>query len=717
MSIAGTTFNANFSVNDMATKPLSIVVRSFDRASRAAVLMGMQMVQLAQRLRGVIDIGHRFAQALGPLGPILAGVGIGTLISQVVELNSELENTVMKLGGVFTALGVTEDFATGTRAATRELDKLVLAAARLPGEVGDYVEVYQAGLAPMVGAFGGSLDQMMDFSTRFTAFGKIMGVDARQIGRDMQLILSPGRGRAGAAVRTWKQLLPFIEKAQGRSLTTDQVNVMSQVDRAKLVMSGLDLTKPMIDASANTWDAIWGTFKSNARLAFRDMTSSLFSRIKDGFKQINSLMYDSAGKMRPWLATLTTASNLLWDGIGQALEHMLGVTDKITSAFKTKLPTALDKVLAYLQKIAAPIGMIANTIGSGVARLGRAVSNAPGGAGAMAASQGGMAVSAGIAGSTAAVVGASVVGLVQTLTLGLGAAVAGLFVALGAGPLAAYVMPLFSAVGTLWGAVAGIVSAIVTFTTVFTGIYGFIAGIYGVLADTVKFGLVMEYLNVIVGTSIKGYEALTLMLNETFVSVGGDISTAMVYLLRWFTLAYTWAVPMFVGAIWVLLGMFKVFWRTINWVVQKLNDFANQVTGVIVELLKYADLISAYLASTGGIVGAIMELVNAVITKINEWTGANTELMDMSAVTKFLKSLTSGGIDKDVETARRGNDAGVPPERGGNVQDFRYSRFEISQKFEEGFDPDRIATVMADRFGRISEHRLQSGLAPMFAVR
>lgn len=61
----------------------------------------------------------------------------------------------------------------------------------------------------------------------------------------------------------------------------------------------------------------------------------------------------------------------------------------------------------------------------------------------------------------------------------------------------------------------------------------------------------------------------------------------------------------------------------------------------------------------------------------------------------------------------------TPPGRPGpNVhQDFRYSRFDIMQRFAEGFDPDRIAVAFADDLGRLGEQRLQSGLEPVFGIR
>ena len=49
--------------------------------------------------------------------------------------------------------------------------------------------------------------------------------------------------------------------------------------------------------------------------------------------------------------------------------------------------------------------------------------------------------------------------------------------------------------------------------------------------------------------------------------------------------------------------------------------------------------------------------------------------------------------------------------------DFRGSRFDIEQRFAEGFDPDRIATAFSNDLALLGERRLQSGFAPLFSVR
>jgi len=50
------------------------------------------------------------------------------------------------------------------------------------------------------------------------------------------------------------------------------------------------------------------------------------------------------------------------------------------------------------------------------------------------------------------------------------------------------------------------------------------------------------------------------------------------------------------------------------------------------------------------------------------------------------------------------------------LQDFRYSKFNITQEFAEGFDPDRIAVAFASDLGRLGEMKTQAAYSPTFAV-
>lgn len=75
--------------------------------------------------------------------------------------------------------------------------------------------------------------------------------------------------------------------------------------------------------------------------------------------------------------------------------------------------------------------------------------------------------------------------------------------------------------------------------------------------------------------------------------------------------------------------------------------------------------------------------------------------------------------DEEMKRAQEAGNRGAPNARDTNqiYQDFRNSRFDITQKFEEGFDPDRIAVAFADDLGKLGEKRLQSGFEPLFGIR
>jgi hypothetical protein len=51
-----------------------------------------------------------------------------------------------------------------------------------------------------------------------------------------------------------------------------------------------------------------------------------------------------------------------------------------------------------------------------------------------------------------------------------------------------------------------------------------------------------------------------------------------------------------------------------------------------------------------------------------------------------------------------------PAPRPHANQDFRYSRFDITQRFAEGFDPDRVASAFAEDIASLAENRVQSNV-------
>ena len=57
-----------------------------------------------------------------------------------------------------------------------------------------------------------------------------------------------------------------------------------------------------------------------------------------------------------------------------------------------------------------------------------------------------------------------------------------------------------------------------------------------------------------------------------------------------------------------------------------------------------------------------------------------------------------------------------PANRPHTTNDFRYSRFDITQAFAEGFSPDRVASAFVGDLESMAEQRLSSGFAPAYTL-
>jgi hypothetical protein len=75
------------------------------------------------------------------------------------------------------------------------------------------------------------------------------------------------------------------------------------------------------------------------------------------------------------------------------------------------------------------------------------------------------------------------------------------------------------------------------------------------------------------------------------------------------------------------------------------------------------------------------------------------------------------GYDEQVQEKLRVQREAISERPPPPVNDFRGSRFQIEQKFAEGFDPDRIAAAFSSDLATLGERRLQSGFTPIGAVR
>ncbi len=178
--------------------------------------------------------------------------------------------------------------------------------------------------------------------------------------------------------------------------------------------------------------------------------------------------------------------------------------------------------------------------------------------------------------------------------------------------------------------------------------------------------------------------------------------------------------------------------KGIGKLVEGVLHFAGPIIGMLVggvlKVAEYAAPVIGFLIDRLAEFGkGLGEILYWLGDKMREWFG-----MDISGPSKAPATKGVSDMSKNLATmfanmkaafawGNVGGKAGidmaglarrkVPTARSGTQvhQDFRNSRFTVEQKFEEGFDPERVAIAFSRDIQRIGEFKLQSGLEPLFS--
>jgi hypothetical protein len=269
--------------------------------------------------RGLSDFERRTAAAresVFSLGKAMVALAGAAALKGISAIGSEFESNQIAIAGFLSALGLSSDFNAGLVEADKVMNKIITDAARLPGEADEYIQVYRDGLPVLKGAMpGGSPEAMAEFTDTIAAIGKTLKIDAPQIGRDLKLMLSP-LGRAGSHVRLFSEMLPFMRQVKGQAnLTAQSFNAMTQKKRFELLQATFQGLQPMIDASAESMDAMGGAAKSAFVQLVRLGTKPLFEGMKKGLGQLVGLFFNVDGGLTAFgkdtVATLQMVSKII----------------------------------------------------------------------------------------------------------------------------------------------------------------------------------------------------------------------------------------------------------------------------------------------------------------------------------------------------------------------------------------------------------------------
>src|SRR3990167_2064999 len=192
--------------------------------------------------RGLGMVAGAAMTAVKAIGTVAFGAAAlgGAAAFGIAKLGSNAEQSQNQIAGFLDALGFSSSFQDGLEKADGIIRQIKQDSAALPGEAEDYIQVFKAGLPVLQGALGKNLADITAFSNKFTAVTNTLGVDTEQAARDLQAMLRVGRGGAVNDVRSFTQMLPFLQQIEGQAkLTAESFNALTQSQRAELLTKAM----------------------------------------------------------------------------------------------------------------------------------------------------------------------------------------------------------------------------------------------------------------------------------------------------------------------------------------------------------------------------------------------------------------------------------------------------------------------------------------------
>ena len=604
-------------------------------------------------------------------------------LSRIISEQSKAQNTQLELTSAFRAYevfghtsdqmarataGIADDtarqarmtvlqseaFETAGRASVNVMRQITRDAARLPGTAEQYLMVFQQALPAALANTHQQVSSIASLTNQGAAVAIANGIDAAQAGRDMMEMFN---GHANMMNRTYTVLGPLMTRSatDHRRLTQEGFNHMTGENRFLAMQRALVQYAPMLDHMGNSWEAMTGTFESAISEMIKGSTGEIFQTAVTTFGALNRFIERYADQLTRVGTLLSHWSVQAFDVIGkQASEAFEQLKDMGNWIMGQPW---FNQILNMGTHVAT--GIAARTVGPGATNNSR-------------------------------------IGMAATATAALGGGVTG-------GVLFGSFLHFMENAGAVARVMQSLQSAVAAVLPVFERVSDMImsASALGgsIMVDVLP--AVAEFVSMLVrGGAIVANTTIT-VLTPVFRLMGHAVAFA------------GHQFSMLIGE---LGGMTTV-------VRFALKAFAT-LTGIVGNALALA--INAAIAGFGMLMGALRGLVHFINFLTHRRTSSAEELgghiptrdeQHPAWLDQILAAINQ--VDKTAKTTDQQNAGrhGQPPtQRGGTNNDFRYSRFDITQKFSEGFDPDRIAAVFTNDLERMANNRTQSGFEPAFGL-
>lgn len=540
-------------------------------------------------------------------------------------------------------------------------------AAVLPGELNDYMQSFSMNLPHLSRASGMTVGRAMNLASYLTAGGVAAGIDAGQSARDLMQALTTG---AHIVDRSWSEVWSQYARFKGKRLDTAGFNRLKLEDKVKVLEDIANQLRPMMDATGDSYDALIGTFRSMRHEMYLTATEPLFNAWKRT------------------LSTVNVSMSTLGPKVAQVARFFSGMLasrlDSLTARFKgldSTIYKSMD-VFARWLSVGTLIYRRAHSIGSSAySSVSKVAHRAYGGA-------------------TEALRALGVGSVIQNaIPFLLGRIAMGVF-----GPagyiITNVVMRLFQS-GKIWNILAAA-------GNLFEALLPVLSAVGGAMYHVADYA--MGFLATVIGDYLPG------LLNG--LATGIRYATEVLPMFAAFIFGGTLPIRVFASAIWTIISTFARFEVMMNRTIFRalFQVFAALGRSIYETALPAIQVL-------GGAFSRLMEKIMVLASFIAKWTHSADpsrpevaqEQSHQLAMPVWMHSLqkTMQDMEKQVSDLNRHGRADRQP-RPHSVQDFRYSRFDITQKFAEGFDPDRIASAMASDISAMAEQRLESGLLVPF---
>ena len=542
-------------------------------------------------------------------------------------------------------------------------------AAILPGEMNDYMQSFSMNLPHLSRVQGMTIGRAANLTSYLTAGGVSAGIDAGQSARDLMQALTTG---AHVVDRSWTEVWSQYARYKGKRLDTAGFNRLKLEQKVQVLEDIANQLRPMMDATGDSYDALIGTFRSLRHELYLTATEPLFQAWKNVLSSANQQ-----------LAHFAPAIGVIAQFFGEKLATQLNRVAKGIAGLSGAIEEGMPHFLALVRKGAMAYrfaGSAGRLVYSGVAGVGHYARNA------LAAHNIGVRNIA------------ENVGIPMLISRALGVAFGPVGMIVGGilGRMISHNL-MGRTLGALFTAVTMVIPPIIHFGLLIYRLYDALMNVITIVVAGVLPSLITMAATIL-GPLLKGIFFIVEAVVELFMI---PLAGALVILF-----------PLFLGLA-AIMEIAMAGWRM---VAQLFGGLSHESFDLVDGMRQLSDgfemllhdmqtSLNNFMHDWGMITdqeyAATLATLNRPSPEMPQW------MHDIRVALTHVADLAS-----DLNRHGRGDRQPRPH----SVQDFRYSRFDITQKFAEGFDPDRIASAMASDISAMAEQRIESNVLVPFAA-